>query len=245
MLSPHSLQVSLDPYRRESLKILAIFKEVVPKGEIGTLPTLPTQLPLTPVCLTEKASIDEAFIDLSLMVVERLLERHPYLASVPDDAPEGLDSLLPSPPPINWTTAGNVFPIEGEGKEGGDSEPQKDEHSEDEEVELDTKRGDSVSWEDWALFVGAELMGEVRAEVWKRLHYTCSAVCLEFHGRLRTASTDLHSRVLLITSQWPRYVSLTEVWLIKLALLRLEEAKQPDRASYSCNTGVPQRYGLH
>jgi len=28
-------QVSLDPYRRESLKILAIFKEMVPKGEIG------------------------------------------------------------------------------------------------------------------------------------------------------------------------------------------------------------------
>jgi DNA polymerase eta len=25
----------LDPYRRESLKILAIFKEMVPKGEIG------------------------------------------------------------------------------------------------------------------------------------------------------------------------------------------------------------------
>lgn len=30
-----SCQVSLDPYRRESLKILAIFKEMVPKGEIG------------------------------------------------------------------------------------------------------------------------------------------------------------------------------------------------------------------
>lgn len=25
----------MDPYRRESLKILAIFKEMVPKGEIG------------------------------------------------------------------------------------------------------------------------------------------------------------------------------------------------------------------
>jgi DNA polymerase eta len=30
-------KVSLDPYRRESLKILAIFKEMVPKGEIGQL----------------------------------------------------------------------------------------------------------------------------------------------------------------------------------------------------------------
>ena len=30
-----NIQVSLDPYRRESLKILAIFKEMVPRGEIG------------------------------------------------------------------------------------------------------------------------------------------------------------------------------------------------------------------
>lgn len=28
-------KVSLDPYRRESLKILAIFQEMIPKGEIG------------------------------------------------------------------------------------------------------------------------------------------------------------------------------------------------------------------
>lgn len=28
-------QVSLDPYRRESAKIIAIFKEMVPKGEVG------------------------------------------------------------------------------------------------------------------------------------------------------------------------------------------------------------------
>ena len=28
-------KVSLDPYRRESLKILAVFKEMIPRGEIG------------------------------------------------------------------------------------------------------------------------------------------------------------------------------------------------------------------
>lgn len=30
-------KVSLDPYRRESLKILAIFKDMVPRGEIGAI----------------------------------------------------------------------------------------------------------------------------------------------------------------------------------------------------------------
>jgi DNA polymerase eta len=34
----------------------------------------------------------------------------------------------------------------------------------------------AVTWEDWALCVGAEIMADVRAEIWKRLHYTCSAV---------------------------------------------------------------------
>ena len=34
-VDPRTHKVSLDPYRRESLKILAIFKEMIPKGEIG------------------------------------------------------------------------------------------------------------------------------------------------------------------------------------------------------------------
>lgn len=31
------------------------------------------------------------------------------------------------------------------------------------------------TWHDWALCIGAEIMGEVRKAVWERLHYTCSA----------------------------------------------------------------------
>ncbi|ORY35599.1 hypothetical protein BCR39DRAFT_510982 [Naematelia encephala] len=133
-VDPQTHKVSLDPYRRESLKILAIFKELVPKGEI------------------EKASIDEAFLDLTPMAIDRLLLVHPYLASVPEDAPDGLDSALPPAPPIDWSKAGNVFPADGE--EGA---------------------REVTTWEDWALCMGAEIMAEVREEVWKRLHYTCSA----------------------------------------------------------------------
>jgi DNA polymerase eta len=97
------------------------------------------------------------------MVIDRLLLLHPHLVTVPDDAPDGLDSPIPPAPPIDWTTAGNVVPIDGEKKavEGEEEEMVVTEHED--------------TWEDWALFVGAEIMAGLRAEVYKRLHYTCSA----------------------------------------------------------------------
>ncbi|WVQ81880.1 hypothetical protein IAT38_004007 [Cryptococcus sp. DSM 104549] len=156
-------KVSLDPYRRESLKILAIFKEMVPRGEI------------------EKASIDEAFLDLTPMAIEKLLEAHPYLATVPADAPNGLDSPLPPAPPINWSKAGNVFPVNGESAgDTGEGEVAAEGGSvsgsqEDEGSDTDGGRRSGDNWEDWALCMGGEIMWAVRAEVFKRLHYTCSA----------------------------------------------------------------------
>ncbi|WVF72776.1 hypothetical protein IAT40_007594 [Kwoniella sp. CBS 6097] len=167
-VDPMTHKVSLDPYRRESLKILAIFKEMVPRGEI------------------EKASIDEAFLDLTPMVIERLLTLHPYLSTIPDDAPDGIDSPLPPAPPISWGKAGNVFPINCDTADGagthedggeaddGEREEERSDDGEGEEVERRiTGRGDT--WEDWALCVGAELMRDVRDEVFRQLHYTCSA----------------------------------------------------------------------
>nr|ODO02270.1 DNA polymerase eta subunit [Cryptococcus depauperatus CBS 7855] len=158
-VDPRTHKVSLDVYRRESLKILAIFREMIPKGEI------------------EKASIDEAFLDLTPMVIEELLVAHPYLAKVPDDAPNGLDSPLPLPPAIDWSRAGNVFPVNG--KDGFEDEA-NDSGSEDYESEASEDirlgaRQPKDSWEDWALCKGAELMSAVRHEVYRKLHYTCSA----------------------------------------------------------------------
>ena len=116
------------------------------------------------------------------MVNERLLAQHPYLAAVPADAPDGLDSLLPPAPPIDWTKAGEVFPINGDSAAGD----QEDEHAEDERSEDDRSEDGQIvtprkwrneaTWGDWALCLGAEVMAEVREEVWKKLHYTCSAV---------------------------------------------------------------------
>lgn len=69
-------KVSLDPYRIESKKILALIKECQPKEYERV----------------EKASIDEVFIDLSAQVHSILLERYPELRWPPpyDDPTEPL-----------------------------------------------------------------------------------------------------------------------------------------------------------
>jgi DNA polymerase eta len=165
--------------------------------------------------ISEKASIDEAFLDLTLMVIDRLVALHPYLAAPPADAPDGLDSALPRPPPIDWTKAGNVFPINGEEAHAAVSE--EAEVGEGEGHMYSSQRSDEdgngpggreggskpengVSWEDWALCIGAEIMAEVREEVWKKLHYTCSAVSCQQHWTLQ----DADDRVLRIAKRWPR-----------------------------------------
>lgn len=157
-------KVSLDPYRRESLKILAVFREMAPKAELGMFLPLLQQPKLCDIKSTdsaEKASIDEAFLDLTPMVLDKLLERFPYLASVPEDAPDGLDSPLPPPPPVDWTNIGNLYPNRVK-VEGEEADPEEEEGAD--------------TWEDWALCIGAQITATTRAEVHGRLHYTCSAV---------------------------------------------------------------------
>lgn len=122
------------------------------------------------------------------MVIEKLLAAHPYLSKVPEDAPNGLDSPLPPPPPIDWSKAGSVFPIDGkEDGSGTDDEEggQEDGRSEDGEgPDARASSSERYSWEDWALCMGGELMSNVREEVYLRLHYTCTAVSLFGHNCL-------------------------------------------------------------
>jgi len=81
-------KVSLDPYRLQSRKILAIIKDVLPEN----------------LQRVEKASIDEVFVDLSAHVHSLLLERYPILKGpAPYDDPS---ELLPRPlsSVIDWET---------------------------------------------------------------------------------------------------------------------------------------------
>ncbi len=79
-------KVSLDPYRIQSRKILALIKECLPKD----------------LQKVEKASIDEVFLDLSAQVHSILLERYPELRGpAPYDDPT---EPLPRPPTtaLDW-----------------------------------------------------------------------------------------------------------------------------------------------
>ncbi|KAI0261515.1 hypothetical protein BC834DRAFT_830065 [Gloeopeniophorella convolvens] len=144
-------KVSLDYYRRESVKIISIFKEGLPDGEI------------------EKASIDEAFIDFTHPVRAELLARYPYLAQVPPDAPNGLDTILPPPPRISWEGCGIVIPINPP-LEGGDNAEAPGENA-----KSNTDEDEAPTWHDVALSIAAELMDKIRAEVRTQLGYTTSA----------------------------------------------------------------------
>lgn len=94
-------KVSLDPYRLESRKSLALVKEI---------------LPAPPVQKVEKASIDEVFLDLSAQIHSILLERFPELRHAPHDDPT---EFLPVPPStaLNWEADGLIDLDEGQAED--------------------------------------------------------------------------------------------------------------------------------
>ncbi|KAF7312150.1 DNA polymerase eta [Mycena indigotica] len=132
-------KVSLDFYRRESIKILHMYKEGLPEN---------TEI--------EKASIDEAFFDLTRPVRQILLHRYPYLGQVPEDAPLGPDTPLPSPPQDSmWHEMSTIIPITPSLEPPVEEKP--------------------TTWHDIALSIGAELMHDVRTKISGKLNYTTSA----------------------------------------------------------------------
>ncbi|KAI0636227.1 hypothetical protein C8Q77DRAFT_629149 [Trametes polyzona] len=200
-------KVSLDHYRRESMKIIQLFKEGLPSGEV------------------EKASIDEAFIDFTRPVREELLKRYPYLATVPPDAPNGMDSPLPPPPPISWEGLGNVVPVHppkdppkdqapaGESTDAVDGVPQPvpaqfvkgEDGEEDEGVSEDD---DLTTWHDVALSIAAELMLRIREDIRTKLGYTTSAGLArnKFLAKLTASYKKPMNQTILRNAAIPNYL---------------------------------------
>ncbi|KAI0050439.1 DNA/RNA polymerase [Auriscalpium vulgare] len=175
-------KVSLDYYRRESAKIIAIFKEGLPEGEI------------------EKASIDEAFIDFTNLVHTEILERFPHLKQLPPDAPHGLDTVLPPPPPISWQNLGNVVPIHSPPPADGGEQA----------AEVGDVDGDDAgpTWHDVALSIAAERMDKIRADVRTRLGYTTSAGIArnKFLAKLSASYKKYDSQNILRNAAIPNYL---------------------------------------
>jgi DNA polymerase eta len=103
-----SHKASLDPYRRESRKILAVVKDA---------------LPAAPMQRVEKAGIDEVFLDLSAQVHSLLLNKFPELKNPPpyDDPTEYLP--WPSTTALDWNTDALV---DLDGEESEESDPDWD-----------------------------------------------------------------------------------------------------------------------
>ncbi|KIM40011.1 hypothetical protein M413DRAFT_415219 [Hebeloma cylindrosporum] len=208
------LKVSLDYYRRESLKIAAMFKEELPGCEI------------------EKASIDEAFIDFSKPVREIILQTYPYLAQVPADAPDGIDTPLPTPPQVSWEGLGNLIPV--------DLPPPSEEKARPEEANA-AGRGNSepsttaeppefeespVTWHDVALSVAAKLMGRAREQVRVKLGYSTSAGVArnKFLAKLSASYRKLNNQSILRNAAIPNYLKPMQFQKIRFLGGKLGEA---------------------
>lgn len=180
------------------MKIAALFREMLPGCEVGTycykMRTLPPLMIMD--SFPEKASIDEAFIDFTKPVRDLILERYPYLATVPSDAPLGIDTPLPPPPPVNWEGKGTIVPIHPpapEAKSRPETTPSNlnlpqeqaapsgsstkvEDH--DAMVEVHPVEDLDTTWHDVALSIASELMYKARQEVLTKLGYSTSAVSL-------------------------------------------------------------------
>ena len=127
---------SLDHYRLQSKKAMAVLKETLPGG--GGCEQL-----------IERAGIDETYVDLSVPVHQKMVERFPHLAVNATD----LDANLPLPtdPLLKWM------------------------HTAVEEDTSDEPPPPQVDWDDVGLHVGCDIVHAIRSAVQASLHYTCSA----------------------------------------------------------------------
>ncbi|KAI0648921.1 DNA/RNA polymerase [Trametes meyenii] len=194
-------KVSLDHYRRESMKVIQLFKDGLPNGEV------------------EKASIDEAFIDFTRPVREELLKRYPYLATVPPDAPGGLDSPLPPPPPISWNELGAVVPVhppkdtpappDSAGGTAAEDESKGEAENGTRDEDGGVQEDDALStWHDVALSIAAEIMLRIREDIRAKLGYTTSAGLArnKFLAKLTASYKKPMNQTILRNAAIPNYL---------------------------------------
>ncbi|KAG8825679.1 DNA-directed DNA polymerase eta rad30 [Serendipita sp. 401] len=174
-------KVSLDLYRRESIKIVNLFKSTLPTAEI------------------EKASVDESFIDFTVPVQNTLLERYPDLASFPTDSPLEMDTPLPPPPQdVTWPLETMVIPILSD-----------DEGTPEDAINTTTPHQESpTTWHDIGLSIAAELLAKVRSEILQTLGYTTSAGIArnKFLAKLAASYKKPASQSVLRNSAIPSYL---------------------------------------
>ncbi|KAL4964288.1 DNA/RNA polymerase [Aspergillus stella-maris] len=129
-------KAALDPYRVEARRTMALVRACFPAPP-----------------LIERASIDEIFIDLSSLVYQELVKRHPEVEKPPSVE---LDAHLPVP-----QLEGNL--------EWNDAHVQ-----ERPQVHLEVK-DHATDWDEIASNIGSQIINNLRQEILRQLKYTCSA----------------------------------------------------------------------
>jgi DNA polymerase eta len=141
----------------------------------------------------EKASIDEAFLDLTEIVRMKILERCPYLRTLP--AGTSLSDPIPLPPLIEWKDLGLL-----EVPSIPDDEARL--------PDLGNIRSEqSAAWQAYAFALAAEIMLECRTQVKQQLGYTCSAGIAGNKVSVDHPEPPCEQENLTIVagSSWPRY----------------------------------------
>ncbi|CEP23617.1 unnamed protein product [Cyberlindnera jadinii] len=170
--SPINHKVSLDPYRRESRKIMKIFKKNCD--------------------LVEKASVDESFMDLGRLVIDRILQLIPSLRQQLDKMDK--QDLLPSlPSDLNFEAHGFIV--------GYDDQS---------EIQIS-------DWDDFVVLLGSSITSEIRAEIESELGYTtsCGVAKVKTVSKLASGFKKPDNQTIVLNSQIPNFVSnfdFTDFW---------------------------------
>jgi DNA polymerase eta len=177
-----NFKVSLDLYRRESVKIINIFKAILPTAEVGMNNNFILACGRRNLYYgIEKASVDEAFVDFTVPVQQILIERYPELAAPSPNSPYGMDSSLPPPPQsLSWHPSCVLVPSAEEDNQDSSDAPAADEKDIEDKILPEggkvEKSKQPVTWQDVALSIGGELLFKARNEILQNLGYTTSAV---------------------------------------------------------------------
>jgi len=112
-----------------------------------------------------------------------MLTRYPNLASVPQDASQGLDTPLPPPPSsIEWNPFTNLIPTHLESQTTADPDPRLTPEEIDSlptsleaQQEPNQSSEGQVTWHDVALNIATDMLWKAREAIRNSLGYTTSA----------------------------------------------------------------------
>ena len=134
---------------------------------------------LLPNARTERASIDEFFLDLSRDIYDRLLQQYGDVLHHPPPGNGGYSQHLPLPPPrtqpLDWSGSHLVANPDEEAEADAPQTATTTATTTTTTAAAAAAAAADLDWDDIAMAIGADIVRHVRTKVFSRLGYTCSA----------------------------------------------------------------------